>query len=78
MVASKIAEALGLPASSLSFHLKELTLANLITPRQEGRFIVYTARFDTMNALLAFLTENCCSGLPCGVSCTPEAAATHV
>lgn len=77
MVASKIAEALGLPASSLSFHLKELTHANLITPRQDGRFIFYTARFDTMNALLAFLTENCCSGQPCDVTCSPEAETAH-
>ncbi|MDQ1818070.1 metalloregulator ArsR/SmtB family transcription factor [Massilia sp. CCM 9210] len=77
MVASKIAEALGLPASSLSFHLKELTHANLIAPRQDGRFIFYTAQFDTMNSLLAFLTENCCSGQPCDVSCTPEAATAH-
>lgn len=77
MVASKIAEALSLPPSSLSFHLKELTHANLITPRQDGRFIFYTAQFDTMNALLAFLTENCCSGLPCAVNCAPEAATAH-
>jgi len=65
MAASKIAEALGMPASSLSFHLKELSHAGLITPRQEGRFIIYAAQFDTMNALLAYLTENCCGGNPC-------------
>lgn len=65
MAASKIAEALGTPASSLSFHLKELSHAGLISPRQEGRFIIYAAQFDTMNALLAFLTENCCGGNPC-------------
>jgi DNA-binding transcriptional ArsR family regulator len=63
--ASKIAETLGLPPSSLSFHLKELTHANLIVPRQEGRFVIYAARFDTMNALVGFLTENCCGGTPC-------------
>lgn len=71
MVASKIAEALGLPASSLSFHLKELSHANLINPRQDGRFIFYTAEFDTMNALLAFLTENCCGGQACEPICVP-------
>ena len=60
---------LGLPASSLSFHLKELTHANLIVPRQEGRFVIYAARFDTMNALVGFLTENCCGGKPCGPAC---------
>lgn len=70
LAASKIAEALGIPASSLSFHLKELTHANLIAPRQEGRFIIYVAQFDTMNDLVGFLTENCCGGTPC----TPAAA----
>lgn len=56
----KIGAALGIPASSLSFHLKELTHARLVNPRQEGRFVIYAANFDTMNRLLAFLTENCC------------------
>jgi DNA-binding transcriptional ArsR family regulator len=65
LAASKIAEALGVPPSSLSFHLKELTHANLIVPRQEGRFVIYAAQFETMNALLGFLTENCCGGKPC-------------
>lgn len=65
LAASKIAEALGLPASSLSFHLKELTHAGLITPRQEGRFIIYAAQFATMNGLVAFLLEDCCGGNPC-------------
>jgi ArsR family transcriptional regulator len=78
LAASKIAETLGIPASSLSFHLKELTNAHLISPRQEGRFIIYVARFDTMNGLLGFLTENCCSGNPClpvcDVSCDETAA----
>lgn len=63
--ATRIAETLGVPPSSLSFHLKELTHASLVTPRQEGRFIIYSANFDTMNALLGFLTENCCGGNPC-------------
>lgn len=65
LAASKIAQALGMPASSLSFHLKELAHANLIVARQEGRFIIYAAQFDTMNTLLGFLTENCCGGAPC-------------
>jgi DNA-binding transcriptional ArsR family regulator len=67
--ARRIAETLGLPASSLSFHLKELTHAHLVVPRQEGRFVIYAARFDTMNALVGFLTENCCGGQPCGPAC---------
>jgi DNA-binding transcriptional ArsR family regulator len=75
LAASRIAEALGMPPSSLSFHLKELSNANLIVPRQEGRFVIYAAQFDTMNALLGFLTENCCGGAPCspagGATCVP-------
>jgi ArsR family transcriptional regulator, arsenate/arsenite/antimonite-responsive transcriptional repressor len=73
MAASKIAEALGTPASSLSFHLKELTHAGLVAPRQDGRFIIYAAQFDTMNGLLGFLTENCCGGNPCLPACPPTA-----
>lgn len=65
MAASKIAEALALPPSSLSFHLKELAHAGLVTSGQRGRFLIYQARFDTMHALLAFLAENCCAGAPC-------------
>ncbi len=65
LAASKIATVLAIPSSSLSFHLKELSHAGLIAPRQEGRFIIYAAQFDTMNGLIAFLTENCCGGNPC-------------
>jgi ArsR family transcriptional regulator len=69
LAASRIAEALDIPPSSLSFHLKELTHAGLIVPRQEGRFVIYAAQFDRMNALLGFLTENCCGGNPCLSPC---------
>lgn len=65
MKASKIAERLMIPASSLSFHLKELSHANLITAQSEGRYITYRANYEVMNALLGFLTENCCSGATC-------------
>jgi len=74
LAASKIAEALGMPASSLSFHLKELTHANMIVPRQDGRFIIYAAQYDRMNALLGFLSENCCGGTACSpepIRCAP-------
>jgi DNA-binding transcriptional ArsR family regulator len=71
LAASKIAEALGMPPSSLSFHLKELSNANLIVSRQEGRFVIYAAQFDAMNALLGFLTENCCGGNPCSPNGSP-------
>ena len=67
----KIAEQLGIPASSLSFHLKELSHAQLIVPTQEGRYILYAADFSTMAQLIAFLTENCCGGNPCDPGCAP-------
>jgi len=62
------------PPSSLSFHLKEMSHANLLTSRQDGRFVIYAANYDTMNQLMGFLTENCCGGNPCtSVSaCAPE------
>ena len=62
--AGSIAEELGLPSSTLSFHLKELVHAGVVQPRQAGRFIYYSADFATMNALLGFITENCCGGQP--------------
>lgn len=65
MAASKIAEHLAIAPSSLSFHLKELSHAQLVTARQDGRFIIYAAQMDSMNALIGFLTENCCGGAPC-------------
>ena len=65
LAASKIAEHLGIAPSSLSFHLKELSHAQLVTARQEGRFNIYAAQMDSMNALIGFLTENCCGGAPC-------------
>jgi ArsR family transcriptional regulator len=65
MAASKIAEHLAIAPSSLSFHLKELSHAELVTQQQDGRFIIYAANFATMNALIGFLTDNCCSGTLC-------------
>jgi DNA-binding transcriptional ArsR family regulator len=62
--AGKISELTGVAPSSLSFHMKELTHADMAASRQEGRFVIYTANFATMNGLLAFLTENCCGGNP--------------
>jgi ArsR family transcriptional regulator, arsenate/arsenite/antimonite-responsive transcriptional repressor len=60
--AGALADALGVAPTALSFHLKELRFAQLVDSEQQGRFVIYRARFDTMNALLAFLTENCCAG----------------
>ena len=70
--AGQIAEALKLPPATLSFHLAGLTRAGLAQSRQEGRFVIYAANFENMNALVAFLTENCCSGAACApASCQP-------
>lgn len=66
MAATKIAEQLDIAPSSLSFHLKELTHAKLITSRSEGRFVIYAADIAVMNGLIGYLTENCCGGVPCG------------
>jgi ArsR family transcriptional regulator, arsenate/arsenite/antimonite-responsive transcriptional repressor len=65
MAASRIAERLKIPASSLSFHLKELMHAGMVKQKKEGRSLIYSAHFKTMNALLGFMTENCCDGNPC-------------
>ena len=63
--AGEIADELGIPASSLSFHLAHLTRADLIVQRRESRSLIYSANFDTMNGLIAFMTENCCGGASC-------------
>lgn len=63
--AGAIAEKLGLPASSLSFHLAHLTRAGLIIQRRESRSLIYSADFASMNGLIGFLTENCCGGSSC-------------
>jgi ArsR family transcriptional regulator, arsenate/arsenite/antimonite-responsive transcriptional repressor len=59
-----IRDALEVPPATLSFHLKELNHAGLVRQRQEGRFIYYSADFEQMSALMTFLTENCCKGMP--------------
>ncbi|MBA5686590.1 ArsR/SmtB family transcription factor [Rugamonas apoptosis] len=83
LAASKIGEQLDIAPSSLSFHLKELSHAGLVGSRQEGRFVIYSANFDTMNGLVSFLTENCCAGQSCSpgvavcapATCGPASAA---
>ncbi|MFN3860554.1 MAG: ArsR/SmtB family transcription factor [Roseateles sp.] len=60
-----LAQALALPAATLSFHLKELSLAGLVSQQRVGRHVIYRAAFDRINALLAHLTENCCHDTPC-------------
>lgn len=63
--AGKIGEALDLPPATLSFHLAQLARAGLVRSRQEGRFVIYSADFQSMNQLVGFLTENCCGGQSC-------------
>jgi DNA-binding transcriptional ArsR family regulator len=65
LAAGKIGEITGIAPSSLSFHLKELLHAELVESRKEARYVIYSARYSTMNALIGFLTENCCNGVPC-------------
>ena len=74
--AGAIAEALDVPPSSLTFHLRELTYAGLITQRRLSRQMIYAADFAAMNAILSYLTENCCGGNPS--LCAPRSKASTV
>jgi len=73
LAAGRIAGELGIPNSSLSFHLAQLRRAGLIGQERRHRSIVYSADFAAMDALLAYLTENCCAGT---AACAPPAACT--
>lgn len=72
--AGAIAEALGVAPATLSFHLAQLNHAGLIAQRRESRSLIYSAEFDRMNALLAFLTENCCGAPASPSTCRPACA----
>ena len=72
-MAGDIGQALDLPGATLSFHLKELMHAGLITAEPQGRFICYRAEFAAMNGLIGYLTENCCADDPTA-ACPPTAA----
>jgi len=69
LAAGVIGEKLQIPPSTLSFHLKELSISGLIKSRQVSRFIYYSANYEEMNGLLAYLTENCCAG---NSTCCPD------
>lgn len=71
MPAGTIAERLGMPPSSLTFHLQQLLHAGLVTQRRLGRQLIYAADFGAMNALVGYLTENCCAGQNCAPVCSP-------
>ncbi len=62
-----MAEALGMPANTLSFHLKELVNAGLVTQERSSRNLIYRAAYERMNGVLGYLTENCCQGASCAV-----------
>jgi ArsR family transcriptional regulator len=67
-----MADGLGIPPNTLSFHLKELTHAGLVTQERASRNIIDRAAYDRMNARLGYLTENCCQGANCGVETTAD------
>ena len=64
--AGRISARVGIVPATLSFHLKELANAGLVKSRQDGRFVIYTANLGAIDALVGYLTENCCSGAECG------------
>lgn len=68
MAAGQIGEKLDLAPATLSFHLAGLTRAGLAQSRQDGRFVIYSADFQAVNALVGYLSENCCGGLACAPS----------
>jgi DNA-binding transcriptional ArsR family regulator len=75
--AGQIAEKLGIAAPTLSFHLAQLKHAGLVHQRRDGRSLIYATNYDGMNALMGFLTDNCCAGdaAACGVPvCEPQSA----
>ena len=73
MPAGALAEALGVPASSMSFHLAQLANAGLVSQRRQSRSIIYAADYGAMTGLMSYLTENCCLGQSCSAetACTP-------
>lgn len=72
MPAGMIGEQLGIPNATLSFHLQQLKHAGLVSPQRKGTQIIYAANYTAMDALIGYLTENCCQGSPCltNVCCT--------
>jgi len=74
IAAGAIAEKLAVSPATLSFHLKELARAGLVTPRNSARFIYYSANFERMAALMTYLTQHCCQGMPSECLTTVETA----
>jgi DNA-binding transcriptional ArsR family regulator len=71
LAAGQVAARLGLAPNTLTFHFDRLRFAELVSVRRDGRSMIYAARYEIMNGLVAFLTENCCQGAP--ASCSPVA-----
>lgn len=69
---AQMQELLGLPAATLSFHLRELTAAGLLTVERQSRNLIYRADADFTNRLIEFLVDNCCGGRPCDIKATPS------
>lgn len=65
MTPGALIEAIAVPGTSLSFHLKELLHSGMVSQERNGRHLIYRAAFGQMNALIGYLTENCCEGEPC-------------
>lgn len=74
MPAGILADRIGVPPSSMSFHLAQLANAGLVTQRRQSRSIIYSADFDAMNGVMGYLTENCCGGMSCSpmTACAPQ------
>jgi DNA-binding transcriptional ArsR family regulator len=74
MPAGILADRIGVPPSSMSFHLAQLANAGLVTQRRQSRSIIYSADFDAMNGVMGYLTENCCGGVTCSpmTACSPQ------
>ncbi len=80
MAAGEVAATLGLPPNTLTFHFDRLRQAGLVTVRRDGRSMIYAARYDTMNEVIAYLTENCCRGSAASrtlVACKPAKSARN-
>jgi ArsR family transcriptional regulator len=80
MPAGAVADALDLAPNTLTFHFDRLRMAGLVNVRRDGRSMIYAAQFEKMNALIGFLTENCCAGTPCtpAAECKPARKRTKV
>ena len=74
MPAGAVATALDLAPNTLTFHFDRLRTAGLVTVRRDGRSMIYAARFETMNSLIGYLTDNCCGGVPCAPAATCKPA----